>query len=401
MRKTIFLPIFFLVVILSNFLIANTLITDPDTGVQWSCPVSYPSNAPDGDTANPNVYTAGACPSDDWFTPVCIRSYQTSSPTYFSSCSRVEPCPDGQTEDLNSSTGCSAPNPQCPSGTHNISNDVEVLECRCDSGYDTFDLLGNWTGCEEINCPANSPQNNYPLVLQNVDSATCYKLYNSVLGFSTEYQKIDNVISCCWSDTVVPEESPCPTNYIEDNNGTCKEIPTFDHGCPTGSYYSIVEKDCVLWGFDDNTSGTSKDDQSGTNDGLNSDGTMRDSNSSNYYNGGGSETLEDNESLVKLEFNDDEVNDMLEDFKKEVKEKFDTFIRDNATDLFTLYEVSIPLAPDCACSNPTYDFSIRGKSYVGEIDTFCPNAIALMEYTKPVLWFVFLITTLLMYFRGQ
>ena len=360
-----------------------------------------------GETNNNNCSTASTNARNAWYQEnTDVKTIQASFTWSSSQCavkiSEITRLTCAQDSPFEPSTGqCLPPPPTCPPGTHNISEDVEVLECRCDSGYDTFDLSGNWTGCEEIQCPVTSPINSYPLVLQNVDSATCYKLYNGVLGFSTEFQQIDGVVSCCWSDAVVPDESPCPPNFMEDSNGVCKEIPTFDHDCPTGTYFSIVEKECVTWGSDNNTSGTSKDDQSGTNDGLNSDGTMRDSNSSWSYNGGGSELLDENDSLVKLEFNDDEVNDMLEDFKKEVKEKFDTFIRDNATDLFTLYEISIPISPDCACVNPTYSFSIRGKSYVGEIDTFCPNATSLMEFTKPVLWFVFLITTLLMYFRGQ
>lgn len=390
---------YFLIFLFSVFSFGGDY-TDSQTGVIWSCPTNqYTAFGYDDGNAN---MSGASCPTNADSNQVtfqssydqgnyCFKMYHTGSSVYLAYCSRAD-CADG----INSDTGeCAVPQ-TCPVGTHNTSQDEEVMVCRCDNGQDRYDVSGTWTGCEEAVCPSTSPQNSYPLVLQNVDSATCSKLYNAVLGFSTEYAQIDGVISCCWSDSVPPHTDPCPPNFMQDENGQCQEIPSLSDSCPTGSYYSIIEKQCKEWFPESNAT----NDQSGINDGLNSDGTIRDSNSSSYYSGGGSEDLDSNSS-IKLEFNEDEVNDMLSDYSDKVKQKIDEFIRDNTSDFFKLYAIEIPTVDGCGCTNPSYNFTISGHTYQGEIDTFCSSATTILETTKPVLWFVFLVTTLLMFFRGN
>ena len=301
-------------------------------------------------------------------------------------------CPIDTELNLNDCS-CTEPPPTCPDGQINVSDDVEVLECECDNGYPMiYDVNTSTYNCQTPTCPPNSPQQGLPLKYEGVTMDTCTKLFNGVLGFSSEWISSGD-LSCCYSDSAKIEDDPCPTNHILSGSGECVEIPISEE-CPRGSYWSIIEKSCVEWFPESNTT----NDQSGSNDGKNSDGTTRDSNNSDYYSGGGYENnLSD---FVTMEFNEDEVNDMLSDYSDEVKSEFDDFISEYTSELLTLHEIRVPTIESCGCTDPSYDFSVMGSSYSGTMP-ICGNMETLMGYTKPVLWFVFLVTTLFMFFRGN
>lgn len=291
---------------------------------------------------------------------------------------------------------CSAPPlPPCPDGQ---SYDEASEGCICETGYPLYGGLNEGiVECVQPSCPAID-DNNYPLKLENVSYSTCADLFNPVLGYGFNFVSDPNSpLTCCYSDTVknIDDNSSCPVNHILNQDGLCTPIPDSaddDTSCELGSYWSRVEQSCLPFYSED---ANATDDQSGSDDGLNSDGSTRGSGETTSYTGGGDES--NSTDRVLLEYNEDEVNDMMDKYSNTIEKSFIDFIVSNTKELVSLYTISIPSVPSCGCTNPSYDINLLGHGYSDTIDICSPMA-DLLDILKPILWFFFLIGLLFNFF---
>lgn len=338
---------------------------------------------------------------DSYPTPPSGCYYKEYKKNY--ACS-VEPiCDENQTLDtsVNPHVCKNNPPPACPPGQHDDLSSSEVVHCVCDSGYPTYDVMTSGIKeCVQPTCPPTSPDKSLPLKMENVDYATCAKLFSPILGFDFEFLPDPNSsLTCCWSDSAKSpdgnsSEGDCGLNRTLDNNGNCVDIPRIEHDCPAETYYSYSDDTCLP--IYPNSDGNQS--QGGSNDGVNSNGSIREDGDDTYYNGGGSESNESEKVL--LEYNDDEATNMTDAFTNTLTKKFGDFLQKTGVDILKLYTISIPTMPSCGCENITYDFNLLNAQRSGTID-ICSPMSQLFSILKPVLWFFFLIGMLFNFFMGR
>jgi len=154
--------------------------------------------------------------------------------------------------------------PTCPLGQHNISTDLEILNCVCNSGV--MDVNGT---CVPFSCPSVLPNSNLPLFKQTNTIAKC----NFWDYGDYAYLEVDTYI-CCYGQEGLDNNSTCNVNELEIN-GKCYPITPSDGGneteappqCANDEYYDYINKTCTKKfpddGDDKTPPGVSPDDGGG------------------------------------------------------------------------------------------------------------------------------------------
>jgi len=303
-------------------------------------------------------------------------------------------CVAPQINDLNSPTHeCIDPPELCPEGQHNEETDIELPpRCVCDNNLPRYINDDGFEVCQVPECPIN--YNGKALRQQNQTYEQCNAAFPGRL-YDVDYIT-DIGISCCYAttrsfdDNSTPE--PCMTGYTRNNAGVCIEdiLPPDDEPlCEDGQTWDNFSQTCI-----DNPDASSDGDGEG---GAGSDGEDYNE-TSDPYSGG--ETGDINTENISLEYNAEEVNEMLEGYTRDTRSVFTDFVTSNSGDLFSLYKISIPTLPSCGCSNINIDMSIAGHS-VHEVIDICSPLQSVLDIFRPMLWFVFLVGMLFNFLRGD
>jgi len=105
------------------------------------------------------------------------------------------------------------------------------------------------------------------------------------------------------------------------------------------------------------------------------------------------------ESEGVMEIDEAVATSELNGFKDGIVGEFDQKITQAfSEDLFTLFSISIPSVGTCGCTNPTIDLDLSFTSATTTPD-LCGTLDSFFAIVRPLLWFVFLVGTLLFFFR--
>jgi hypothetical protein len=199
-------------------------------------------------------------------------------------------------------------------------------------------------------------------------------------------------------DNVTANPNSCPEGYEKNILGECVKIPEVielepeldENGteitpeCADGYTWNENLGRCLLT--------TVKPDD------LNGSGSFE-SETDEYGNTGDVNVSGTN--VGTLAYNEEVVNADLEKYGAETESMFGDFLGQYTKDFTTLYAITVPTPSSCGgCTNPTYNFSVMDKDFSGDIDVCTPTE-QILDYTKPLLWFGFLIGLLFNFFRSS
>lgn len=279
----------------------------------------------------------------------------------------------------------------CPEGQHNVSQDVEILDCICDNNLTKIINNAGDLVCQTAQCP--DVYDGLELKLKNVTFSQCFKVFPPAFGWETKYLNPDNA-GCCWSSSVKNDDndSECPTNYIKNSVGVCQEIEHSDDNmtddtslCLVGYEWNNLQQRCDLISNSDFS-----DSNSSSAGSYNGDG--------NYAGSGGSSDNNETEKIV-LEYDNEVVSDILDDYSTNMEKSYSDFLLKHTSDFTELYKISIPAFASCGCENPSYDFVLFGKQKSGDID-ICSPLDKILLVLNPLLWFFFLIALAFNFLRS-
>jgi hypothetical protein len=290
------------------------------------------------------------------------------------------------------------PEPDCPPDQYNATGDIEVPDCQCKNGMPKIN-----GECQTPTCPTEN--GGLPLVAENITEQFCQNYSNPVLGVVASYIAYNdgyNDISCCYSDSPA-EPDECPPNHIKNSFGICEPIPPTadnndtdnnetDNPCLDGFVWH--NNQCLL--PEQVNPENNETDNNGNSSGDNNGNSSGDS--GNSSNGISPEDGNESNSTMQFLYDDNLVNEMINNNDDFIKGEYSIKVNEIFTSLREIHTVNIPFNPSCGCDDPTFEFDFFGKHYSKNIE-LCTPFDTILEYTKPVIWFLVILGLIFHFYR--
>ncbi|MCB5268141.1 MAG: hypothetical protein LHW46_08555 [Candidatus Cloacimonetes bacterium] len=344
-----------------------------------------------------------------------------------------------------------------PNSSPNAPGDLGSY-CLCDPGFTPkYSLLGELQACEEKKCPPADGEK--PLRATDIDYDTCFNLAGGFTDFS--FSEIDDQTCCYVSDTntsPVPDDS-CPPGTYKAIDGSC--VPDEKNDCPPNYFWSSTIETCLpetnttdpdspTNPENDGGGGGGADDKSDTEKLFDPDNEKQctdDQYFSWYYNQcvnkytgqpdydktDINQTKQDNGLFIPSipydprtgglpsapdtnTTNPDDTNDtnqtvvptydvglvdqFLTSYSEKVSDITGGVVSDYMSKVLVINTVDIPVSPSCVCTDYTFSGTLFGRSY-NQTFAICDTLRSILDFIRPALWFVFIISMLFAFLRGE